>query len=217
EEGYDGLGNAFYEEMPDGTPHFADPADVRRFGPYVPVAPKPRIEQHYGADQPDPNFLNLSAHDVLTLPADPAALRARLLRLRPGLAAQSENWAPVQLIARLLTFGPTPPAVQSALARVLATLPGVRRAGTATIGGHPADILAFPAPRGVGVAERLAFDRRTGMLLEEIDVLARRSRGYPGVAPGEVINAIAYSAAVAPTIHTAMNPPALTPADGPRP
>jgi hypothetical protein len=221
EEGYDALGNAFYEELPDGTPRFADPAAraayVRRFGRYVPIAPKPRMEQHYGADTPDSNFLNLSAHDVVTLPTDPGALRARLLRLRPGLAAQSEFWSPVELISRLLTFGPTPPAVRSALARVLATLPGVRRAGTPTIGGRPADVLAFPAPRGVGIAERLAFDRRTGDLLEEIDVLTARSRGLPGVAPGEIVNAIAYSPAVAATIDTVVHPRAITPADGPRP
>ncbi len=154
---------------------------------------------------------------MLTLPTEPGALRARLLGLRPGLAAQSEHWNAVGLISRLLTFGPTPPAVQSALARVLATLPGVRRAGTATIGGHQADVLAFAAPRGAGVSERLAFDRVTGALLEEIDVLPRRSRGFPGVAPGEVINAIAYSAAVAPSIDTVVHPRAITPADGPRP
>ncbi len=61
EEGFDARGNAFYAEMPDGTPRFASPAAkaayVRRFGRYVPIAPKPRIAQHYGADGSDPNFL----------------------------------------------------------------------------------------------------------------------------------------------------------------
>jgi hypothetical protein len=221
EEGYDALGNAFYEELPDGRPRFADAAAksayTLRFGRYLPIPPKPRIEQRYGPNAPDPNVLNLSAHDVLTLPTDPAALRARLLALRPGLAAQGEHWDPVGLISRLLTFGPTPPAVQSALAHILATLPGVHRAGTATIGGHRADVLAFPAPHGVGISQRLAFDRRTGELLEEIDVLVRRSRGLPGVNPGEVVNAIAYSPVVAPTIDTAVHPRPVTPVDGPRP
>ena len=221
EVGYDALGNEFYEEMPDGAPHFADAAAkaayVRRFGPYRPIPPKPRIEQHYGVNGPDPDYLDLSAHEVLTLPPDPAALRARLLRLGPGLAAQSEHYDPVDLISRLLTFGPTPPAVQSALARVLAALPGVRRAGSAMIGGHLADILAFPASRGTGTSKRLAFDRRTGALLEEIDVLVRPSRGLPGVAPGEVINAIAYSSAVAPAIGTAVHLRPASPVGGPRP
>ena len=220
-QGYDALGNAFYEELPDGSPRFANRAArltyVRDRGPYVPIAPKPRIEQHYGPEAPDPNFLGLSAHDVLTLPTEPTALRARLLALRPGLAAQSEYWNPVGLISRLLTFGPTPPPVRSALARVLATLPGVRRAGIATIDGRQADVLAFPPPRGVATAQRLAFDRRTGELLEEIDVLVRRSRGLPGVKPGEVINAIAYSPAVAPTISSAAHPRPVTPVDGPHP
>jgi hypothetical protein len=221
EEGYDALGNAFYEELPDGRPRFASVAArdayTRQFGRYVPIPPKPRIEWHYGPSAPDPNVLNLSAHEVLALPTDPAALRARLLALRPGLAAQSEERDPVGLISRLLTAGPTPPAVQSALARILATLPGVRRAGITTVGGHQADVLAFPAPRGVGVSQHLAFDRRSGELLEEIDVLVRRSRGLPGVKPGEVINAIAYSPIVAPTIDAKVHPPAVTPIDGPRP
>jgi hypothetical protein len=61
----------------------------------------------------------------------------------------------------------------------------------------------------------LAFDRRTGELLEQIDVLVRRS--LPGVNPGEVIDAIAYSPAVAPTIDTTVHPRPVTPVDGPHP
>jgi hypothetical protein len=221
EEGYDALGNAFYAELPDGRPRFATPAArvayARRFGRYVPVAPKPRINQHYGPNGPDPNFLDLSAHGVLTLPTQPGALRARLRALRPRLAAQSEYWDPVGLISRLLVFGPTPPAVRSALAHVLATLPGVRRAGTETIGGHRADVLAFPATYGDGISRHLAFDRRTGELLEETDVLVRRSRGLPGVSAGEVVNAIAYSAIVAPTIDAKVHLRPVAPVDGPRP
>jgi hypothetical protein len=152
---------------------------------------------------------------VLTLPSDPTALLARLRGQRRGLAEQSEPHDVVSLASRLLTFGPTPPT--AGLARVLATLPGVRRVGTATIGGHFADILAFPPPRGVGTGQRLAFDRRTGELLEEIDVLVRRSRALPSVASGTVINAIAYSTAVAPSLDTPVRPRAIMPADGPRP
>jgi hypothetical protein len=221
ESGYDALGGSFYEELPDGSPRFANVAAkaayVREFGPYVPIPPKPRIESHPGANPPDPNYLNLSAHAVLTLPSDPAALEARLVGQRSGLIAQDEPHDLVYLASRLLTFGPTPPAVQAALARLLATLPGVRRVGAARIGGRPADILAFPAARGVGVAERLAFDRRTGALLEEIDVLVTPGGGYPGVKPGTVINAIAYSTTIAPTLDTRVQPPAVTPADAPRP
>lgn len=161
ESGYDALGNSFYEEMPDGAPRFANAAahaaDVRRFGRYVPVAPKPRIVSHYGADAPDPNFLNLSAHDVLMLPSDPTALLARLRGQRRGLAKQREPHDLVSLASRLLTFGPTPPAAGAGLGRVLAAVPGVRRVGAATIGGHRADILAFPPVPGVGIAQRLAF------------------------------------------------------------
>jgi hypothetical protein len=154
---------------------------------------------------------------VLTLPSDPTALLARLRGQRRGLAEQSEPHDVVSLASRLLTFGPTPPTVRAGLARVLATLPGVRRVGTATIGGHFADILAFPPPRGVGTGQRLAFDRRTGELLEEIDVLVRRSRALPSVASGTVINAIAYSTAVAPSLDTPVRPRAIMSADGPRP
>jgi hypothetical protein len=215
ESGFDAVGNSFYEELPDGRPRFVDVAAeaayVRAFGPYVPIPPKPRIEQHYRPDAPNPNFLNLSARDVLTLPVDPAALKARLLGQSPSLESQSEPHDLVFLASRLLTFGPTPPAVQAALARLLATLPGVHRIGTATIGGHRADILSFPG------SMRLAFDRRSGQLLEEIDVLPHRSRGYPGVTPGSVVDAISYSTTVAPTIDSPTTVPGVTPVDGPQP
>lgn len=221
ESGFDARGSSFYEELPDGTPRFASAAAkaayVREFGPYAAIPPKPRIENHAGPNQPDPNFLNLSAHQVLTLPTTPAALKARLIGQRSGLIAQSEPHDLVSLASRLLTFGPTPPAVQAALARLLADLPGVRRVGTATIGGHRADILAFPPQYGDGVSQRLAFDRQTGALLEELDVLTEGSPGYPGVAPGTIINAIAYSTAIAATIDSPVHPPAVPPVDGPRP
>jgi hypothetical protein len=215
EQGFDALGNEFYEELPDGRPRFADAAAkaayVRAFGPYAPISPKPRIDQHNGPDGADPNVLNLSAREVLGLPVDPTALKARLLAQSPSLKAQDEPTQLVFLATRLLTFGPTPPAVQAALARLLARLPGVHRIGTATIGGHRADVLSFPG------AMRLAFDRRTGQLLEEIDLLPHRTRGYPGVAAGSVVDAIAYSTAVAPTIDTPTNVPGVTPVDAPRP
>ncbi len=215
EQGYDALGNSFYEELPDGRPRFADAAAeaayVRALGPYVPISPKPRIEWHHGPNGPDPNVLNLSAREVLTLPVDPAALKARLLRQSPSLRSQDEPTDLLDLATRLLTFGPTPPAVQAALARLLAVLPGVHRIGTATIGGRRADVLSFPG------AMRLAFDQRTGQLLEEIDLLPHRTRGYPGVAGGSVVDAIAYSTAVAPTIDTPINVRGVTPVDGPRP
>ena len=70
---------------------------------------------------------------------------------------------------------------------------------------------------GVGISQRLAFDRRSGDLLEEIDVLVRRSRGLPGVKVGEVVDAVAYSAAVAPTSDTTVHPRSVAPVDGPRP
>src|ERR1700722_1520289 len=77
EQGFDALGNEFYEEMPDGRPRFADAAAeaayVRAYGPYAPISPKPRIEQHWGANGSDPNALNLSAREVLALPANPTA------------------------------------------------------------------------------------------------------------------------------------------------
>jgi len=215
ESGFDALGNSFYEELPDGRPRFADAAAdaayIRAFGAYVPIPPKPRIEQHNGPDGADPNVLNLSAREVLTLPVDPAALKARLLGQSSSLESQDEPTDLVFLATRLLTFGPTPPAVQAALARLLATLPGVHRIGTATIGGRRADILSFPG------AMQLAFDQRTGQLLEEIDLLPHRSSGYPGVAPGSVVDAIAYSTKVAPTIDTPTNVPGAIPVDGPRP
>jgi hypothetical protein len=215
EQGFDARGNSFYEEFPDGRPRFANAAAeaayIRAFGRYVPIPPKPRIEWRNGPYAADPNVLNLSAHQVLSLPSDPTALKARLLHQRGSLVSQDEPHDLVYLASRLLTFGPTPPAVQAALARLLAKLPGVHRLRTVKVGGRPADLLSFPG------AMQLAFDRRTGQLLEEIDVLPQRSRGYPGVAPGSVVDVIAYSTAVAPTIDTPVHVPSVTPVDGPRP
>jgi hypothetical protein len=215
ESGYDALGNSFYEEMPDGRPRFADAAAeaayVRALGAYVPIPPKPRIEWHHGPDGADPNVLNLSAREVLALPVEPAALKARLLAQSPSLRSQDEPTDLVDLATRLLTNGPTPPAVEAALARLLATLPGVHRIGTATIGGHRADVLSFPG------AMRLAFDQGTGQLLEEIDLLPHRTKGYPDVAAGSVVDVISYSTGVAPTIDTPINVHRVAPVDGPRP
>ena len=87
----------------------------------------------------------------------------------------------------------------------------VHRIGTATIGGHRADVLSFPEEM------RLAFDQRTGQLLEQIDLLPHRTRGYPDVAGGSVVLAIAFSTAVAPTIDTPIHVRGVTPVDGPRP
>lgn len=213
EQGFDSLGNAFYEELPDGRPRFADAAAkagyVRALGRYVAIAPKPRIEQHFGVDGSDPNVLNLSARQVLGLPTDPARLKARLQRQRPGLRAQADPESLVSMATRLLTFGPTPPAVQAAVARLLAQLPGVHRVGTERIGRRTADVLSFPG------GTRLAFDRRTGQLLEQIDVLARRSRGYPGVRPGTVVDVTAFTTRIAPTIDTPITVPASRPVQAP--
>jgi hypothetical protein len=213
--GSDGLGNSFYQELPDRQPRFADAAAkaayVRAFGRYVPIPPKPRREWHNGPNGPDPNVLNLSAHEVLTLPTTPAALKTRLLRQRPSLKSQDEPTDLVELASRLLTFGPTPPAVQAALARLLATLPDVHRVGTLEVGGHVADVLSFPD------GMELAFDRHSGQLLEEIDLLPHRSDGYPGVAAGSVVDVIAHSTRVAPTIDTPTDVPGVAPVGGPHP
>lgn len=231
ESGYDAVGGWYYEELPDGAPHFADAAAratyIRTFDPYQPIPPKPRIESHPGPDASNPDYLNLTAREVLALPTDPARLEARLLGQRPGLAAAREPGDIVFIASRLLTFGPTPPAVQAALARILAGVSGVRHLGSATIGGRRADILAFPPPRGSATAERLAFDRRTGQLLEEIDVQARPARYCSGLTTravfctrlpaGTVMEAIAYSTIVAPTLDTPDHPPAVLPVDGPVP
>lgn len=213
QSGFDALGNWFYEELPDGQPHFADPGAkanyVRAVGRYVPVPPKPRLEQHYGVDTANPNFLNLSAHQVMTLPNRPAALKARLLKQAPVLASQSEPHDLVDLLSRLLTFGPTPPAVQAALARLLAEVPSVHRVGTVRIGRHLADILAFPG------GTRLAFDRGTGQLLEQIDVLPHRSSGYPSLRPGSIVDVIAFTTRIVPTINAPISLPASAPVDVP--
>ena len=213
ESGFDALGNWFYVELPDGQPRFADPAAaaayVRAVGPYVPVPPKPRLEQHHGTNTPNPDFLNLSAAQVMALPSDPKALKARLLAQARIIATQGEAHDLVYVASRLLTFGPTPPAVQAALARLLAKLPGVRHVGTASIGREVADVLSFPG------GTRLAFDRRTGQLLEEIDVLPHRSPGYPGLRSGTVVDVIAFTTRIAPTIDTRIKVPASMPVGAP--
>jgi hypothetical protein len=180
------------------------------------VPPKPRIESHSGATVRDPNFLDLSPAEVLALPTQPGALRARLLAVRTRLDP-SEPRDLMDMASRLLVFGPTPPAVRSGLAKLLAELPGVRPLGQILIGGHEADLLAFPSQRHAPFEQRLAFDRQTGQLLETIDVLARPSRNYPGLPAGTVIDATAYSTAIAPTLDTSVHVPDITPAGGPTP
>ncbi len=220
ESGYDAHGGWFYEELPDGRPRFANAAAraayVTQFGPYVPVPPKPRIENHGAANVPDPNFLELTPGQVLALPTQPGALRARLLGTR-GRIERPEPRDLADLASRLLVFGPTPPAVRAALAKLLATLPGVRSLGPIQVGGHEGDLLAFPPQPGQPFEQRLAFDRHTGQLLEMIDVLTHQDRKFRFLRAGTVIDATAYSTAIAPTLDTPVHVPAVTPADGPRP
>jgi hypothetical protein len=220
QSGYDERGGWFYEELPDGHPQFADAAAraayLKQFGPYVPVPPKPRIESRGGADVRDPNFLDLTPAEVEALPTEPSALRARLL----GVRSRQEPSDPrdlVDLASRLLIFGPTPPAVRAGLAKLLATLPGVHLVGQIRVGGHDADLLAFPPRQRGPFEQRLAFDRHTGELLETIDVLTHASRRYPTLRAGTVVDATAFSTVIAPTLDTPVHVPDVTPVGGPLP
>ena len=207
EHRFDAQGGSSYEEFADGAPQFPTPdakaAFEDAFGAYAPVAPKPRTMLTSDPEQPNPETLGLSAHEVLNLPVTAAALRDRLTQLAATVPGDESSSAE-DMAVRLLVFGPTPPAVRGGLAELLAATPGVRKAGVERVGGREADVLAFGARDGF--ARHLLVDRQTGAVLEERTVLTRVDPNLPGVQPGTVVNAAAYTTAIVSSLDARAHP-----------
>jgi hypothetical protein len=103
-----------------------------------------------GVVVPDPDPLMLkgaevSIEDLEKLPADPEALKVRLVGLQgrdSAMTASEQRGDPLFSLITLISELPTPPEVRSAAFRALATMPGVESTG-AVEGGHE---LRFPYP-----------------------------------------------------------------------
>jgi hypothetical protein len=143
----------------------------------------------------------LSAAGLRALPADPARLRALILRgfSPPGQVVNKEEYL-FEMTPALLTL-PVTPAVRAALYRMLAGLPGVRSLGPVTDAGGRAGVAVALSGRYSGcgqesalhsgggteerptfascvVEQRLVIDPASGM------PLAQELR-YAGLPPGQ--------------------------------
>lgn len=198
EERVDRDGQWSFGERPDGAPVFASAAAraayEAAFGPYRAIAPKPAaLGGPHTADEPDPGLLGLSANQVLTLPAEPAALRARLEALRSTQPADSPSDVATMAV-RLLAMGPTPPAVRAGLAEVLAQLPEVHVVGEEIVGHRLGTTLELPGGDGWRTQTVIAAD--DGELLATRTVLTRPDPQVPGSRAGTVLDVRAYTTAI---------------------
>ncbi|MGI5205329.1 CU044_5270 family protein [Spirillospora sp. CA-108201] len=154
----------------------------------------------------------LTVGEIQNLPADPAALARRFYRPGPPkgrapvrpLDRVMDAGAKLQVTADLLENAPLPPRVRAGLMRALAAQPGVRSLGAATDPlGRTGVALAVDNPVskvdgefGAPAQEQgeyrsrseLVFDRETGELLAEQDVLTGPGGAYREQPPGFVIN-----------------------------
>jgi hypothetical protein len=140
----------------------------------------------------------ISLSDLAQLPADPAALRARLAELhRRGDPAATD--APKDLdpwlfqAASSLLNAPVSPEVRSAALRVLADLPGVTNAGGATdpLGRTGVAIAeTSSSPLSGTVQRQLVIDPATGRLLATQTVVQRPGPAEPWARPGLRISSI---------------------------
>ncbi|MEV3921034.1 hypothetical protein [Actinomadura coerulea] len=153
----------------------------------------------------------LTLKEVQDLPDDPAALAEMFYTpLSPtGVLGMRAKRVPpashsLRVTASLLENVPLPPRVRAGLMRALADQPGVRSLGAAADPlGRTGVALAVDNPvakvdgeYGAPPQERgeyrsrseLVFDRETGELLAELDVLTRPGGAYREQAPGFVIN-----------------------------
>ncbi|MEV4005566.1 CU044_5270 family protein [Actinomadura sp. NPDC049753] len=154
----------------------------------------------------------LTVQDIQNLPEDPAALARRFYRPGPPkdraavrpLDRVMDAGGRLRVTADLLENAPLPPRVRAGLMRALAAQPGVRSLGAATDPlGRTGVALAvddqvskvdgeYGAPRQEQGEYRsrseLVFDRETGDLLAEQDVLTVPGGAYREQPPGFVIN-----------------------------
>jgi len=140
----------------------------------------------------------ISLSDLARLPADPAALRARLAELhRQGDPAATD--APKDLdpwlfqAASSLLNAPVPPEVRSAALRLLADLPGVTNAGGATdpLGRTGVAIAETSTDPLSGTVQRqLVIDPATGRLLATQTIVQRPGTAEPWARPGLRISSI---------------------------
>ncbi|GAA0952342.1 hypothetical protein [Nonomuraea longicatena] len=105
--------------------------------------------------------LNLTLNELLELPQEPAALRARLLKSYPAdLELSREGWL-TRVGIRLVTQTPATPGTRAAGYRMLAGLPGISVAGGRDVTGRPGVVVQFPPPKGV-VWTQLVIDGHSG-------------------------------------------------------
>ncbi|HET8556411.1 MAG TPA: CU044_5270 family protein [Gaiellaceae bacterium] len=182
----------------DGHLQFATAADAAYF--YHALRNQPDILNGHSADSTvEPG--GSPYQDLSNYPTDPAKLKQRLERRKPGTleSAPRGDADTFVIIGNLLRYTYAPPAVRSALYKVASQLPGVQLIGpTHDQLGRPGIGVAYGLPQPQGRASKnlsneLIFDPKTSTLLATQWVVVHRFNGAP-FPPGTVINSTAYVA-----------------------
>jgi hypothetical protein len=160
-----------------GSPHevlVGKPRPDGTFGPGQPVSIDPGTPQADSSDNPEVYAFgntNVTVRDLEQLPADPAALRARLLKSYDGgggdMPTDKQEWL-LAVASDLLVDIPVSGPVRAAAFRLIATLPGVRPLGAVTDQrGRPGQGFAFTSGNAtIGSVEyRFVIDAATGRAL----------------------------------------------------
>jgi len=154
-----------------GEPTFASPADRLAYDGYVSSGASKDDKQsfewgtttveRYGPGQ-------LGWRDTSQLPTDPASL-GKMISDRQIVDGPNGDWESFVLAADLLRDSYARPDLRSALFTYMATLPGIELLGsTRDATGRPGIVLASTHD---GSRYEVVFDRSTGKVLEERDVV----------------------------------------------
>lgn len=143
---------------------------------------------------------NVTMADLRSLPTDPAALKADLLRFYEG--KDTESGAPMaedawlfRVTEGLITDMPVSPEVLAAAFRMLADLPSVTSLGRVTdAAGRPGTAIAIadisqrkPGDTAKGVVQvRLIIDEKSGRALARESVVVKPGGLQAGLEPGTV-------------------------------
>ncbi|GIM93922.1 CU044_5270 family protein [Paractinoplanes toevensis] len=185
-----------------GSPHevlVGKPLPDGKLGPGYPVSIDAGAPEANSSDNPEVYAFgntNVTVRDLEKLPADPEALRARLLKSWDGgggdVPTDRQQWL-LSVASSLLTDIPVSGPVRAAAFRLIATLPGVRSLGVvADQHGRRGQGFAFTTGNATygSIEQRFVIDTATGRALGRETRVVQAAGTTARLDPGSVL---AYS------------------------